>query len=63
MDDLLPKLLDFPPRPSPQAPFSDSQYDEGIKHQINVLGKLSEKNLLQHTSKGESALDVSSTRA
>lgn len=59
MDDLLPKLLTFPPHPPPHSPLSDASYDEGIKAQISVVRKLSEKNLLQHTSGGESSLDVS----
>ncbi len=59
MDDLLPKLLTFPPHPPPQTPLSDSSYEEGVKHQIQAVGKIPEKNLVLQTSGGESALDVS----
>ena len=59
MDSLLPQLLAFPPHPTPQPPLSDAAYDEGIRAQISTLKKLSEKNLLQHTSGGESPLNVS----
>jgi hypothetical protein len=59
MDDLLPKLLAFPPHPPPQNPLSDSSYDDGIKAQISVVRKISEKSLLQQTSGGESPLNVS----
>lgn len=59
MDDLLPKLLAFPPHPPPQTPLSDFQYDEGIRNQISTVGKIPEKNLLPQTSGGENALDVS----
>jgi len=59
MDDLLPKLLSFPPHPPPKVPLSDASYDEGIKAQIATVGKISEGKLLQQTSGGENALDVS----
>lgn len=59
MDDLLPQLLAFPPHPAPQTPLSDSSYDEGIKLQIAGCRQISDKNLLQLTSGGESPLDVS----
>ncbi|KUJ11933.1 uncharacterized protein LY89DRAFT_653469 [Mollisia scopiformis] len=58
MDDLLSKLLMFPPHPPPAKPLSDHAYDEGIKEQIEVVGKMSETKLLQQTSGGEHALDV-----
>jgi COP9 signalosome complex subunit 3 len=61
MDDLLPKLLAFPPQPQPPTPLSDSRYDEAIKDQIVALAKIADKALLQQTAKGESALDVSIT--
>jgi COP9 signalosome complex subunit 3 len=59
MDDLLPKLLTFPPHPPPQNPLSDSSYEDGIKSQISALRKIADKNLLLNTSGGESPLDVS----
>lgn len=58
MADLLQKLLSFPPHPPPAKPLSDQAYDEGIREQIDVVGKLSESKLLQQTSGGEHALDV-----
>ncbi|KAH6722451.1 hypothetical protein DL95DRAFT_440586 [Leptodontidium sp. 2 PMI_412] len=58
MDDLLSKLLSFPPHPPPHIPLSDQQYDEGIKDQIEVMKKISETKLLQHTSGGENMLEV-----
>ena len=59
MDELLPKLLSFPPHPPPQHPLSDHAYDEGIKGQIQTLKGISESKLLQDTSGGENPLDVS----
>lgn len=58
MDDLLPKLLSFPPHPPPQTPLSDHAYDEGIKAQVTTLKNISEGKLLAQTSSGESVLDV-----
>lgn len=59
MDDLLPKLLSFPPHPPPPNPLSVVQYDEGIKAQISAIKGIPEGKLLQQTSSGENALDVS----
>ncbi|PQE19487.1 COP9 signalosome complex subunit 3 protein [Rutstroemia sp. NJR-2017a WRK4] len=50
MDNLLSRMLTFPPHPPPQIPLSDQQYDEGIKAQIEIMKKMTEKNLLQSTS-------------
>jgi COP9 signalosome complex subunit 3 len=61
MDTLLSRMLTFPPHPPPQIPLSDQQYDEGIKAQIDIMRKMTEKNLLQSTSGGESPLDVSAS--
>jgi COP9 signalosome complex subunit 3 len=63
MDELLPKLLAFPPHPPPKTPISDAQYDEGIKSQISAVSKISDKHLLQQTSGGENVLDVSFSEA
>lgn len=60
MDNILPSILSFPPHPAPLVPLSDSQYDAGIKSQIETLKKIPEKILLQSTTGGESPLDVSS---
>lgn len=58
MDDILPKLLGFPPSPNL---LSDKQFDEGIKAQIDTLKALqNDKHLLQRTSGGENPLDVGS---
>jgi hypothetical protein len=43
MDELLPKLLLFPPHPPPKHPLTDAQYDEGIKAQIDVVAKMPAK--------------------
>lgn len=59
MDDILPRLLVFPPHPPPKISISDAQYDEGIKNQITAVAKIPERHLLQPTSGGESTLDVS----
>jgi COP9 signalosome complex subunit 3 len=59
MDEILPKLLAFPPQPQPQSPLPDAAYDKAIKQHISALGKIPEKVLIQPTSSGEHALDVS----
>jgi hypothetical protein len=59
MDDLLYMFLSFPPYPPPSTPITDQQYDEGIRLQIENLKKIPAKNLLQMTSSGEHALNVS----
>ncbi|KAK2625304.1 hypothetical protein QTJ16_005673 [Diplocarpon rosae] len=58
MDDLLPKILSFPPHPPPAVPLSDLQYDEGISNQIEILKKISDSKFMQQTSGGEHILDV-----
>ncbi|ESZ97388.1 hypothetical protein SBOR_2216 [Sclerotinia borealis F-4128] len=58
MDDYLPRMLLFPPHPAPLVPLSESQYDDGITSQIDILKKTPEKTLLQSTSGGENPLDV-----
>jgi hypothetical protein len=58
MDELLHKLLSFPPHPPSPRPLSDQAYDEGIREQIDVINKMSDVKLLQQTSGGEHALDV-----
>ena len=62
MDDLISKLVAFPPQPPPDPPLSDSKYDEAIKNHITAVGKIAEKSLSQLTSSGASALDVSIIR-
>jgi len=63
MDDILPKLLHFPPHPPPQNPLSDGHYDESIRHHIQLVSSLPEKSFLQPMAGEESALDVSYNRA
>ncbi|KAF4625807.1 hypothetical protein G7Y89_g12357 [Cudoniella acicularis] len=58
MDDLLPKLLSFPPHPPPPNGISDLQYDEGIKTQISTIKNIPDSKLLQQTSGGENVLDI-----
>ncbi|TAQ90685.1 hypothetical protein B7494_g1014 [Chlorociboria aeruginascens] len=58
MDDILPKLLSFPPHPPPLNPISDQRYDEEIKRHIEAVKKIPEKSLLLKTSGGESPLTV-----
>ncbi|CAG8982397.1 hypothetical protein HYALB_00007519 [Hymenoscyphus albidus] len=58
MDEILPKLLAFPPHPSPLTPLSDAAYEEGIKSQIATVKSLSEAKLIQKTSSDENALDI-----
>jgi len=60
MDDLLPKLLSFPPYPPPPKSISDHQYDEGIRTQIQAVKAIPDNKLLQPTSGGENVLDVQS---
>jgi COP9 signalosome complex subunit 3 len=59
MDDLLSKLLAFPPHPPPHTSLTDSAYDEGIRAQIKTVEKIAERDLLLQTSGGESPLNVS----
>lgn len=58
MDELLHKLLSFPPHPPSPRQLSDHAYDEGIREQAEAVSKMSESKLLQQTSGGEHALDV-----
>jgi COP9 signalosome complex subunit 3 len=58
MDDILPKLLNFPQHPPPPIPLSDQQYDEGIRAQIAIVKNIPNSKLLQPTSGGENVLDV-----
>ncbi|RDW91346.1 hypothetical protein BP5796_02511 [Coleophoma crateriformis] len=59
MDDLLPRMLSFPPHPPPPKPLSDEKYDEGIKAQIAFMQqKATTKHILDLTSGGESTLNV-----
>ncbi|KAH8685727.1 hypothetical protein BGZ60DRAFT_99862 [Tricladium varicosporioides] len=58
MDDLLPKLLSFPPHPPPPNGISDQQYEEGITTQISAIRNIADHRLLQQTSGGENVLDI-----
>ncbi|KAG9238115.1 hypothetical protein BJ875DRAFT_502271 [Amylocarpus encephaloides] len=57
MDDILPRLLAFPPHPSPALPLSDQQFDEGIRALVEVVKGISDSKLLQKTASGEHLLD------
>jgi hypothetical protein len=59
MDELLPKLLSFPPHPPRPTSMSDHLYDESIKEQIEAVKKIQQSKLLLQTSGGEHVLDVS----
>ncbi|KAI9740935.1 MAG: hypothetical protein M1818_004541 [Claussenomyces sp. TS43310] len=58
MDNLMERILSFPPHPSPSQPLSDQQYDEGIRTQIEMLSKVDERRLKQPTSSGEHILEI-----
>ncbi|TVY83781.1 COP9 signalosome complex subunit [Lachnellula suecica] len=58
MDDLLPKLLAFPPHPPPSIPLTDTQYDEGIKSHISTVKGMADSKLLLRTSSGDGVLDL-----
>ncbi|KAG9244495.1 hypothetical protein BJ878DRAFT_67584 [Calycina marina] len=58
MEDILPKLLNFPPHPEPPTPVHDDLYEEHIHAHINKISAIPEKALLQQVAGGESALDV-----
>ena len=61
MDDILPKLLHFPPHPPPPTPMSDAQYEEAVIKHISVVSSIPDKSLMLHTSGDENPLDVGFT--
>ena len=58
MDDLIPKLLIFPPVPAP-AELSNSQYDHSIRQIYQLLTSVSTAKLASGLSTGEDVFDVS----
>lgn len=59
MDDLVPKLLTFPPVPSPAEPLSESQYDQSIRAISQLLTSAPPGKLGSGLSTGEDIFDVS----
>ena len=59
MDDLIPKLLTFPPASAPAEPLSDSQYDQSIRAILQLLTSASTAKLASGLSTGEDVFDVS----
>lgn len=58
MEQLLQRIISFPPHPPPIVPLPDPTYDTGIKDQIAFVRATSKKSLLQKTSGGEELIDV-----
>jgi COP9 signalosome complex subunit 3 len=59
MDDLIPKLLSFPPVPAPAQPLSDFMYDQSIRAISQLLISTPPGKLASGLSTGEDVLDVS----
>lgn len=60
MDELIPKVLTFPPVPAPAEPLPDSQYDQLIREVSQLLTSVPPGRLTSGLSTGEDVLDVSS---
>ncbi|KAF7513503.1 hypothetical protein GJ744_008797 [Endocarpon pusillum] len=58
MDDLVPKLLTFPPVPSPAESLSDSQYDQSIRAISQLLTSAPPGKLGSGLSTGEDVFDI-----
>ena len=58
MDDLIPKLLVFPPVPAPAEPLSDSQYDQAIRQISQLLTATPTTKLASGLNTGEDVFDV-----
>ena len=58
MDDLLPKLLSFPPHPPPPQKIADSTYNKNIRDLIELLNKVSASKLTGGVKGGDDLLDV-----
>ncbi len=59
MDDLIPKLLTFPPVPAPAKPLTDTQYDQTIRAISQLLTSTPTVKLASGLSTGEDIFDVS----
>ena len=58
MDELLPKLLSFPPHPPPPQKLSDITYDKNIRELIEQLNKVSASKLTGGVKGGDDFLDA-----
>jgi len=58
MDDILQRVLSFPPNPPPAVPLSDKDYDKQVRAVVQVLNATSGKKLTGGVSTGEDLLDV-----
>lgn len=58
MDDLLPRLLSFPPHPPPSQKLSDLEYDSQIKTLVKLLTETSASKLVKGVAGGGDLLDV-----
>jgi COP9 signalosome complex subunit 3 len=61
MDELIPKLLAFPPVPAPAEPLSDFQYDQLIRPISQLLTSTPPSKLASSLSTGEDVFDVRSS--
>ena len=59
MDEILQRVLSFPPNPPPAVPLSDKDYDKQVRAVVQVLNATSAKKLIGGVSTGEDLLDVS----
>lgn len=59
MEDLLPKLLSFPPHPPQPFPILDESYDAHVKDLLQVLNKTPASLLASEISGASGLLDVS----
>jgi hypothetical protein len=59
MDDLIPKLLTFPPVVAPAEPLTDAQYDQSIRAISQLLTATAPAKLASGLSTGEDVFDVS----
>lgn len=59
MDDLIPKILTFPPVPAPSQPLSDFQYDQSIRAISQLLTSTPAVKLASGLATREDVFDVS----
>ncbi|MCJ1477882.1 hypothetical protein MMC13_006555 [Lambiella insularis] len=58
MDDLLPRLLSFPPHPPPLQKLSDVEYDKQIKALVKLLTETSASKLVRGVAGGGDLLEI-----